>query len=183
MPRHYREWIPMQNSLWKLISIVGVIAIGSLVVKEVHDGLSFGGAAVSQADDTSGTEGNEIQITTDTEPSEFENQLSAYTAGDHRPDPEAPAYDESFREILDEPDPDALESVNTGFDLANLTDNRDPFAVNSQTPVPDPDVISSDTRPAQTVSFMEEAESGETAESDLFGFSAPQAKMLSIFCF
>ncbi|MCH2210359.1 MAG: hypothetical protein MK110_03595 [Fuerstiella sp.] len=161
----------MPNSLWKLISIVGVIAIGSLVVKEVHEGLSIGDTASNPLNDTSQTEGRETLLTADPSQSALEGQLSADLRGNQQPDSDPLVFGESNQVIHDEHDHDQLVSVNNSFSGDHLTENRDPLAVDSVTAKSDPRTIPSDTRPTQTASFAEESDSVQSTQSDIFDFT------------
>lgn len=64
----------MQNTLWKLISIAGIVAIGTLVVVEVQRGLSS--ADVTTAGDAPPFENDEQLSDAETFPSEFEQQMA-----------------------------------------------------------------------------------------------------------
>ncbi|MEO1994539.1 MAG: hypothetical protein ABGZ17_04620, partial [Planctomycetaceae bacterium] len=66
----------MQNSLWKLISIVGVVAIGILVVTEVQKELSGNAAPAQNTENLPSNDDQERVVTAPTEASEFERRLA-----------------------------------------------------------------------------------------------------------
>ena len=68
----------MQNTLWKLISVAGVVAIGTLVVVEVQRGLSS--ADVTTAGDAPPFENDEQLSDAETIPSDFEQQMAVNDA-------------------------------------------------------------------------------------------------------
>lgn len=148
----------MQNSFWKLISAVGVAAIGTLVVLEVQDKLPKQGAALHSSDETIPPGDTERVITAPTDQSEFEqhaNQVDLGAIGAQTASADGvPAFDA----MLQEPDVNSASASRQ-----ELTDNRDPFAADTDfgsdqfTPNPFGNVEDESTS-VQSVGYSEEPE-------------------------
>ncbi len=171
------EGIPMQNSVLKLISIAGVLGIGTLVVLEVHKSLPKGGTSpeVLQADNLL-DEPAELSQFPETEPSEFElamtdNKRSVTANSPDSIGMDTDPFGDSFGSSFTEPDVDDSESVDVRVNANALTDGPSPFAPNQ--------FAANDTRstgesvPVRPVGFSEEPTiTADSGTDDVTDFSA-----------
>ena len=120
----------MQNSIWKLLTVAGVIAIGSLVVLEVQRRIPVSTTS-TQNIEPGPRHGDQLNVTPSEKPSELEQHLS--WSGQSHADPFDAAgeiHDSSGLRLdeLHEPDVGSHDDVNNSVDRAALTDGRHPFA-------------------------------------------------------
>lgn len=154
----------MQNSFWKLISVVGVVAIGTMVVLEVQDQLPKNGIALNTSDsDTVDSQlpdsSSDVSVTAEMGLSEFEQHSLQTDSRSIPPTEDAPA----FGALLQEPD---LAGARTAAG-PELSDNRDPFAADTFSPEP------SRGTPVQSVGFSDDQfpEPTPTEDDDFFEFA------------
>lgn len=124
--RLIREGIPMQNSLMKLISIAGVVAIGTLVVKEVHNELQKNAGPQEQTLSVP-DEAAEKSLIAETTESDFDSRLVALDDSEPRlaeADNSDP-FGDMFSEV-DLSDTDS-DSVDVPVNPDPVTDNVAPF--------------------------------------------------------
>lgn len=172
----------MQNALWKLMSIAGVIAIGILVVTEVQKQLSGNPNAAQNAQSVPQSDDQERVVEAPTEMSDFERQLASNPPSQDDGELAADVDDDPFRADLfgdSQFDSDAAADradrvVVAGTDAAE--DNRDPFSFEQREPVIDFGDADADAVPipVDNVSFAEETTAGGTSDStdsDPFDFS------------
>ncbi len=161
----------MQNSVLKLISIAGVLGIGTLVVLEVHKSLPKAGVAqVDTAEDDSLGEADEVSRLAETEPSEFQlamNQPDDAVAGSRTESPgmDQDPFGDMFGESFTEPDVGESDTVDVRIDPNALTDDITPFA--SKEPQ-----TRDDTVPVRSVGYSEnQTEAASVATEEMPDFS------------
>jgi uncharacterized repeat protein (TIGR01451 family) len=158
----------MQNTLWKLISIAGVVAIGTFVVVEVQKGLSSPG--VTTTGDAPPFENNEQSVDDETIPSDLEKHLAFSDAAiDSMEASDSLDLEDidPFGATLSEPDPAAFDTVDTSVDPANLSESHDPFAVDDNVV----EIADAGVRSTQAIAYTEESETTETTDDGLFNFA------------
>jgi|GEM_PF-2979659 len=162
----------MQNSVLKLISIAGVLGIGTLVVLEVHKSLPKPGSTqVETTEQDSPGEAEEVSRFAETDPSEFQLAMNepdgSFAAADSGSagmdtDPFAGSFDSAFTE----PDVGSSESVDVRVDPNALTDDVSPFGA-------DETLSQGNSVPVRSVGYAEDqTESVAPATSDAPDFSA-----------
>lgn len=162
----------MQNSVLKLISIAGVLGIGTLVVLEVHKSLPKAGVAqVDTTEDDSPGEADEVSRFAETEPSEFQlamSQPDKSVAGNRTESPgmDQDPFGDMFSESFTEPDVGEADTVDVRIDSSALTDDIAPFATNEP---PSRD----DSVPVRSVGYSENrTEAAPVAAEEMPDFSA-----------
>ena len=126
----------MQNSVLKLISIAGVLGIGTLVVIEVHNKMPKPGAAPAVSEDENAlSDAPEVSRFPETEPSEFQVAMNhperSFAGTNSDPDEiDTDPFGDMFGGTITEPDIDELGSVDVRVDPNGLTDDASPFAPN-----------------------------------------------------
>jgi len=158
----------MQNTLWKLISVVGVVAIGTFVVVQVQNEISK--PLIVTADDAPLFDSNEKKADAETIPSELEQHLASTSGAADLLDPDDSwSLDDNdidpFGTQFSEPDLSSFEAVDTSVDLANLSESHDPFAVVDHSII---QMADSGVESTQAIAFTEET---ETADDDQFNFA------------
>ena len=154
----------MQNSIWKLLTAAGVIAIGSLVVLEVQRRIPVGTTS-TQNIEPGPRHDDQLNVTPSEKPSELEQHLSWNGQSHTDPFDAAGEIHDSFDLRLDEPDLGSHDDVNNSVDRAALTDGHHPFA-----PVPADEFEGSESSSGsdQFYPFTDEPKSEVAETSDPF---------------
>lgn len=135
--RLIREGIPMQNSLMKLISVAGVVAIGMLVVKEVHNELQKNAGPQEQTQSVP-DEAVEKSLIAETTESDFDSRLAA--------------LDDSESQLADADNSDPFGDMFSEVDLSEADSDSVDVAIN-------PDAVTKDLDP------FDQGESFRTGQS------------------
>ena len=130
----------MQNSIWKLISVIGVVAIGTLVVLEVQQRIPASNKSIQSGDPVPSTADQETAITPHIEPSEFERELAVTEPSEEDPFSGLSLDDNAINIDFNEPDLGINGGTDTTSDHADLAKEHDPF-----TPDPPSDFTKVDT--------------------------------------
>ncbi len=155
----------MQNSTWKLISVIGVVAIGTLVVLEVQQRIPASSKSVQSAGPIPLNVDQETAITPHTEPSDFERDLMVAEPSEEDQFSGASLHDNTINIDFDEPDLGIHDDFDTKVDHANLTEKHD-----SLTPDPTSDFTSVDAiaLPGLKISSLDKHESAVVDDSNPF---------------
>lgn len=164
-----REGIPMQNSFWKIVSVVGVIGIGSLVVLEVQQQLSVTPPAQTAAPPPESNTGDvQNALLTSSELDDVLQQdrdfgtLSSTPAADDNQSANAPRFD------VDEPEFETVAADGTPFyegDSIAIPSIESDSGVRREALIPEGNPFARlDAAQTVTAGYQTDSESGSTTQ-------------------